>query len=173
MSTPLDLLLSFPPVSRIRRNHGLEHATLHLLAERFPHLNMAGHSDTGGFWLLGDIPEDAVSQAVADALQRMQRGEHYLAVHPNCGTNFVTSGSMAGIAGAAAMWGAGKNWRDKAERLSLAALLATIALIFSRPLGLWLQKYVTTSGHPGSLTVTEIRRTMRGKFPAYRVSTRG
>jgi hypothetical protein len=29
-------LLGAPGVSNIRRNHGLEHATLHILAERFP-----------------------------------------------------------------------------------------------------------------------------------------
>ncbi|GAB4521780.1 MAG: hypothetical protein Fur0018_02660 [Anaerolineales bacterium] len=173
MTSFFDPLLNFAPISRVRRNHGLEHATLHLLAERFPHLSMAGHSDTGGFWLLGDIPENAVLQAVDEALRRMQQGEHHLAVHPNCGTNFVTSGSMAGIAGASAMWSAGSDWRDKVERLSLAALLATIALIFSRPLGLWLQAAVTTSGRPGALTVVDVRRTRRGSLPAYRITTRG
>ncbi|RMF41852.1 MAG: hypothetical protein D6755_12165 [Anaerolineae bacterium] len=172
MSPVLNALLQLQPLSRVRRNHGLEHATLHILAKRFPQRNMAGHSDTGGFWLLGDIPTEAVESAVLEALHRMKNGEHGLAVHPNCGTNFVTSGSMAGMAGAFAMWGAGPEWRDKAERLSLAALLATIALIFSRPLGFWLQAHVTTSGHPQELEIVEIRRTTRGGVPAHRVVTR-
>lgn len=166
-------ILEFPPLSRIRRNHGLEHATLHLLSQRFPRTSMAGHSDSGGFWLLGDVPTEAVERAVTEALERMRNGQHGLAVHPNCGTNFVVSGGLAGVAGAAAMWGAGSDWRDKAERFSLAALLATAALIFSRPLGFWLQAHVTTSGHPGTLEVVEVRRTTRAGLPAHRVVTRG
>ncbi|HEB66090.1 MAG TPA: hypothetical protein ENJ02_11200 [Chloroflexi bacterium] len=166
-------ILELPPLSRIRRNHGLEHATLHLLSQRFPRTSMAGHSDSGGFWLLGDVPTEAVERAVTEALERMRNGQHGLAVHPNCGTNFVVSGGLAGVAGAAAMWGAGSDWRDKAERLSLAALLATAALIFSRPLGFWLQAHVTTSGYPGTLEVVEVRRTTRAGLPAHRVVTRG
>ncbi len=166
-------ILEIPLLSRIRRNHGLEHATLHLLSRRYPHRGMAGHSDAGGFWLLGDVPTEAVEAAVHEALQRMRNGEHGLAVHPNCGTNFVTSGSLAGLAGAAAMWGVGPRWRDKAERLSTAALLATLALIVSRPLGLWLQARVTTSGDPRTLEIVEIRRTTRAGMPAHRITTRG
>jgi len=172
MASPFDVLLNFYPVSRVRRNHGLEHATLHILSKRFPHTSMAGHSDTGGFWLLGDVPTEAVESAAREALQRMKNGEHDLAVHPNCGTNFVASGSLAGMAGAFAMWGAGPQWRQKAERLSLAALLATVALIASRPLGFWLQAHVTTSGHPGRLEIVSVRRTTRGGLPAHRVTTR-
>ena len=35
-------ILDIPILSRIRRNHGLEHATLTLLAQRFPYRRMAG-----------------------------------------------------------------------------------------------------------------------------------
>jgi hypothetical protein len=169
----LSSILNFEPVSRIRRNHGLEHATLHVLAERFPRTSMAGHSDTGGFWILGDIPLDAVQSAVATALERLQKGEAELAVHPNCGTNFVTSGTFAGIAASMAMFGAGKRMRDKLERVPLAASLATLALIASQPLGLYFQEQFTTSGVPGDLEVTEISQAPRRQINAYRVTTTG
>lgn len=166
-------ILNLKPISRIRRNHGLEHATLHILSERFPRTSLAGHSDTGGFWILGDVSREDVQDAVNSALQRLRNGEAELAVHPNCGTNFVTSGTFAGIAASMAMFGAGKRMRDKLERVPLAASLATLALIAAQPLGLYLQEKYTTSGVPGDLEIVEISQTPRRQINAYRVSTRG
>jgi hypothetical protein len=180
MSTWLDSLINQGPISRIRRNHGLEHATLHILAKRLSRRALAGHSDAGGFWIVGDVETDVLRSAVEDALFRMQHGEHSLAVHPNCGTNYVTSGTLAGLAGAATMMGAGPRLRDKAERFSLAALLATMTLILSQPLGLFLQARITTSGIPGSLRIVEIKPaqasgyfgpTRFGALPVHRVTT--
>lgn len=160
-------------LSRIQRNHGLEHATLHILSRRFPQQAMAGHSDAGGFWLVGDVPCDEVEAAVREALARMRAGESRLAIHPNCGTNFATSGILAGVAAYLATIGAGPRLRDKLERLPLAATLATLALVVSQPLGTMLQARYTTSGVPGELEVIRIMRRKRGKVMAYRVLTRG
>ncbi len=166
-------ILNLTPISRIRRNHGLEHATLHILSERYPRTSLAGHSDTGGFWILGEISQDDLQNAVHTALARLKNGEAELAVHPNCGTNFVTSGTFAGIAASMAMFGAGKRMRDKLERVPLAASLATLALIAAQPLGLYLQEKFTTSGIPGDLEIIEINSAPRKQINAYRVSTRG
>ena len=169
----LKSLGDIPWFSRIRRNHGLEHATLHVLAKRFSGKSMAGHSDTKGFWLIGDLQTEDIASAVQEALDRMKAGEADLAVHPNCGTNFATAGTMAGIAGASAMFGVGPRKRDILDRLALAATLATLALIVAQPAGLFLQKYLTTSGEPGLLEVVEIIPTKRGKLQAHRVVTQG
>ncbi|HJW91956.1 MAG TPA: DUF6391 domain-containing protein [Anaerolineales bacterium] len=166
-------LMNVPVVSRIRRNHGLEHATLHILSKRRPGVNIAGHSDARGFWLVGDIPIEDIHEAIEEALTRMRDGEHNLAVHQNCGTNFVTAGSLAGLAAGVAMLGAGKRVRDKVERLPMAMAMATLALILGQPLGSILQEHVTTSGNPGELRVIEIASTRRGGIQAYRVTTRG
>lgn len=168
-----ETILGVPAVSSIRRNHGLEHATLHILSQRYPGLSLAGHSNSTGFWLLGDVPTEAVRSAVHEALQRMRAGEHNLAVHANCGTNFVTAGTVAGLAGALAMFGVGQRVKDKLERLPLAASLATIGLILAQPLGLLVQERITTSGHPGDLEVVEIKASRRGRIKAHRVTTRG
>ena len=172
-SAAYQTFVNTPWLSRIRRNHGLEHATLHVLAKRFPGKSMAGHSDTKGFWLLGDVPTEEVESAANEALERMKAGEKNLAVHPNCGTNFATAGTMAGLAGAAAMFGVGPRKRDKLDRLAMAATLATMALMVAQPAGTFLQKYFTTSGEPGSLEVVEIIPSQRGRVKAHRIITQG
>jgi hypothetical protein len=163
-------VLDIPAIARTRRNHGLEHATLHILAQRHPHTALAGHSDANGFWVLGDVSIEAIQGAVDEALGRLQAGESRLAIHPNCGTNFATAGVLAGLAAGAAMLG-GKSTRDRIERLPLAALLATLALIIAQPLGALVQERVTTSGNPGELRVKEIVVSRRGRWRAHRIVT--
>jgi len=172
-STLFKSFLDQPVISRIRRNHGLEHATLHILAERKSGRSMGGHSNPTGFWLVGNIPTEEVEEAVHEALRRLRAGERHLAVHPGCGTNFATAGTMAGLAGVMGMWGVGARKRDKLERLPLVATLATLALIFAQPFGLTLQKHITTSGDPGDLEIFEISPTQRGRLKAHRVVTQG
>lgn len=166
-------LLDHPMISRIRRNHGLEHATIHVLSGRQPHRNLAGHSDTGGFWILGDVDTEELADAVTEALARMQAGEHHLAVHPNCGTNFVTYGFAAGAGAFLALAGSGNRFRDRLERLPMAILFATIALILAQPLGYRIQQQVTTLGKPGDLQIVEVIKSMRGRMMAHRVVTQG
>jgi hypothetical protein len=166
-------LLESGPIWRIRRNHGLEHATLHVLGRRFPQLPLAGHSDVSGFWIIGEVSTDDLMAAIAEALQRMRNGESRLAIHPNCGTNFATGGVLAGAAAGLAMLGAGRRVRSQLDRLPLAIMLATAALILAQPLGLKLQEVVTTSGEPGDLRVVEIRQQKRGRLTTHRVITAG
>jgi hypothetical protein len=172
-SSTYQSLVNIPWFSRVRRNHGLEHATLHILAKKFSGRSLAGHSDSKGFWLIGDVDTKDIEAAVQEALDRMKAGEKNLAVHPNCGTNFATAGTMAGVAGAAAMFGVGPRKRDKLDRLALAATLATLALMVAQPVGLFIQKHFTTSGEPGTLEVVEITPSKRGKLKAHRVITQG
>jgi hypothetical protein len=166
-------ILEFPVISRIRRNHGLEHATLHTLAKYLPQTMLAGHSDMGGFWILGDVPSDLLHAAVQEAIARLRSGERELAIHPNCGTNIATAGALAGLAGGVAMLGSGKRIRDKLERFPFATMLATMALIIAQPLGMLLQARVTTSGNPGSLEVTAITHRKQGGLIIHRIQTRG
>lgn len=166
-------LFDIPLISRLRRNHGLEHATLSILSQRFPGLPLAAHSTPSGFRLIGEIDAEQVQSAVEEALRRLRAGERRLAVHPNCGTNFVTSGTFAGLAGAFAMLGAGRRRWERIERLMLAVTLGTLALILSYPFGLLIQEHVTTSGDPGNLEVVEIRTSPRGRLSIHSVITRG
>ena len=168
--TSFQTLLETPWLLRTRRNHGLEHATIHVLTEKNARRSVAGHSDAGGFWLLGELSTEETRQAVDEALARLRAGERWLAVHPNCGTNLMTSGVVSGLAGALAMRGANPRgaWL---ERLPLAALLSILALLASRPLGTRLQQRVTTSGDPGPLQIINVRLSQRGNLTMHRVET--
>ena len=87
-------------VNRIRRNHGLEHATIHILSEGHKRFSAQGNSDHRGFHLniYGDVTEEEVAAAVAEAHRRLRAGERHLAVHPNCGTVLVTTAMLATLA---------------------------------------------------------------------------
>lgn len=165
-------ILAVPAVSRIRRNHGLEHATLNILSKKLPHTNMAGYSDISGFWVLGDVPTDMLQAAAKEALRRMKNGESDLAIHPNCGTNFVASGIVAGLTAWLALLGT-RRLRERVERLPMVISLVTLALVASQPLGLFLQARLTTSGMPGNLEVIQIIPSRRSGMLAHRVLTQG
>ena len=75
------MLLDLPLILETRRNHALEHATLHLLARSY-RTSMAGHSNPTGFFLLGDLNTEDVRIAVTEAYERLNAGESGLAVHP-------------------------------------------------------------------------------------------
>jgi hypothetical protein len=148
-------LLNAPLVSETRRNHALEHATLHILSERLPGRGMAGHSNPTGFFLIGDVPTESVRAAASEALTRLQNGENQLAIHAGCGTNYVVTGALAGFFALLGMSGT-KNSRERLERFPLLMLLSILALIIGQPLGLALQKQVTTQPDPGDLTIVDV-----------------
>ena len=152
--SPLDLGI----LSLIRRNHGLEHATLNLLSKKTPGVSFAGHSDQKGFWVVGNVSTDFLLETVQEALTRMKKGERSLAVHDHCGTNFATAGVLAGTFAWLATLGTANNFKKKLDRWPLLVLLITGALIVAQPLGPKVQEKVTTSGEPGNLVVKQIVR---------------
>ena len=78
-------------LQQTRQHHAIEHATIHLLAARFPRRVIAGMSDPWGFTLYGQLSGEAIKEAVSEAIQRLQDGEEELAFHPNCGTNLTAT----------------------------------------------------------------------------------
>jgi hypothetical protein len=158
-------------ISRTRRNHGLEHATLNLLAEHKPGGRFAGHSDPAGFWILGEVSTEELAEISLEALNRLREGKHELAYHQNCGTNYLVSGAAAGLAGAAGMIGVDREGQSRWERIPLVITLATTALILSRPLGPLVQRKWTTSGNPGKLTIQLITIHQLNGTTAHRVQT--
>ena len=165
-------LLEIPGVDRTRRNHGLEHATITILSQRIRGLSLVGRSTPNGFHLYGDVTTEQLRDAVEEALRRMKAGEVGLAVHPNCGTNFVTAGIAAGMAAYIGFLGANSAVARR-DRLPLVALLATGALIFAQPLGLEVQRLITTSGEMRDMRVSHIDRRQNGRVVAHFVATVG
>jgi hypothetical protein len=162
-------LLDSPLILATRRNHGLEHATIHILSAYFPGNLLAGHSNPGGFFILGDVPTESVREAATEALARMRNGESKLAVHPGCGTNYIVAGALAGTLAWLGMAGA-KTARQRLERLPLMILLSALGVMVSQPLAPVIQQRITTSGDPGSLAIVDVYRVRKG---VHRIITRG
>ena len=156
------------PFAAVRRNHALEHATITVLSQRQPSLRLVGRSDWGGFTLYGPVSSDDVRAAVDSALQRLQRGEAGLAVHPRCGTNLATGFVLASLVSYAALSGKRRSILQRAAQLLLGL---TAASIVAQPLGQTLQEHVTTSQDVARLHVTQIRRLQRGDVVVHRIET--
>jgi hypothetical protein len=154
-------------ISRTRRNHGLEHATIHVLSQKKTGFSAQGNSTPHGFFLniYGDVSEGEVHDAVHEAYSRMKGGETQLALHPNCGTVLLTTATMSALAAQATF--SLEQRRQRSSKMSLPVLLSalpaavlavTTMLIVSRPLGMALQQHFTTDGNLGDLEVTGVRK---------------
>lgn len=161
-------LLDFTLIGRVRRNHALEHATIHVLTEKHHRLRVVGRSTFNGFFLYGDLSTEMVVEAAQEAHRRLRAGERHLAVHPKCGTNLVTAGSLAGLATFAVM---GSSRRRRLDLLPSALLAATAALILAQPLGPQLQAHITTWADLGDLTIKGVQRKDRGGLTVHFVET--
>ena len=149
-------LLDFPLILSTRRNHGLEHATIHILTAMKPGRPLAGRSTPFGFYLYGDVTDEDVQTTVYDALHRFEEGERQLAIHPGCGTNYLVSGTAASL-GMLTVLSLGDR-KARWSRWPDVLIAATLALIIAQPLGPKLQQHVTTSGDMGDLEIVSVRR---------------
>lgn len=150
-------------INRIKRNHGLEHATIHVLSEGHRRFSAQGNSDHRGFHLniYGDVTEQEVRAAVAEAHRRLKAGERHLAVHPNCGTVLVTTAALATLAAQVALLV--ENRGGRARPLSVlnampGAMVAVVgAIIVGRPLGVRVQERYTVNGDLRDLEVESVQ----------------
>lgn len=162
-------ILDYGPIASTRRNHAIEHATIHILSRMRPQTNMAGRSNSRGFVIYGDLSTDAISDAVLEAIQRMRAGESHLAIHPNCGTNLVTTAILA--AGATLLASAGSR-RSLSDRIPAGLLGAMIGVFAARFLGSNLQEKVTTCADLGPVEILDIQRREMGKRVLHWVNLR-
>ena len=160
----MNVLDDIPIISTIRRNHGLEHATIHVLTARHPRLSMVGHATLDGFNLYGEVETTQVETAANEALARIRAGESRLVIHPNCGTNFATAGMVAGLAAWVASMG-----RGTANKLPRMMLASTVGLLFAMPLGLSVQEHITTSSDVGAAAILGVTRGRRGNLAMHSV----
>lgn len=166
-----NLIKTLGPVSKVRRNHALEHATLQVLAEKKVTGNMAGLSDVRGFWVFGDVDSEYLVANVEEARGRLIDGEHTLAIHPNCGTNFAVAGIIGGFFAWLAMLGVQKNWQDRLDRLPNVITFATLGLILAQPLGPKVQQLITTDANIEKLHPVEVLCFKERTPPVHRVLT--
>ena len=165
-------LFNLPFISRIRRNHGLEHATIHVLIQRNPFLSLVGRSDWRGYYIIGEVGTEQVESAAREALTRLQLGESELALHPRCGTMLATTGVMSGLAAFFALGVGRSRSRFRWAYLPETILAATVAALVAQPLGFLLQQYVTTSGDVGRTQIARVYKKRGGPVPMHRIETR-
>jgi Domain of unknown function (DUF6391) len=138
---------------RTRQNHALEHATVTLLAQSLPNLNVSARSNNCGFIIFADLPLEAVRRASADALARLRAGEAELAIHPNCGTNLAVGLSTAILGSLFAL----TAMRPRTRIMTMAAG-SLAGMTVARPVGTLMQRYVTTLPDVDDIVVRAIRR---------------
>ena len=154
-------------VQAVRQNHALEHATIHVLSQRNPYVQIVGRSTPGGFLIYAPLTTEEVVSAASEALARLRGGEDYLAVHPRCGTNLVVTSVLAGAAAFGATLG---RPRSKLDRLPLALMAATVATILARPVADRVQETITTSPEVDGVYISAVTRQERGKWITHKVS---
>lgn len=159
--------MSISLISRTRRNHALEHATINILSRQIKGLSAQGNSTPQGFHLniYGSITDEQVATAVSEAHRRLGEGERGLALHPNCGTVLLTTATFATLA--ALIPFSIERRRQKHDHLTLstfvngfpAAILSVlVALIISRPVGMTFQERYTVEADIGQLEVVQVGR---------------
>jgi len=165
------MILDLPLILETRRNHALEHASIHILAARYPARHFAGHSNPTGFFLLGNVSTEEVKAAVTQALTRLRAGEKGLAIHAGCGTNFASTALLAGSLAWLPLSGA-HSWRKRLWLLPFAIAFGLLGYALSQPLGPWLQAHITTEANLGDLQIEDVTPLRRGGVAVHRVITR-
>lgn len=158
-------ILETAPISTVRRNHGIEHATVHVLSARDPNIRLVGRADTTGFNIYGEVDKEELMSAAQEALLRLQNGEDNLAVHPRCGTNLVTAGLLTAIAAIIAI-----GRKPSIKKLPDVILATTLAAFLAQPLGLQLQAKVTTSSNAQGARVVGVTQSHMGNMQVQHVN---
>jgi hypothetical protein len=164
------MLLKLPLILETRRNHALEHATIHILAGKHPHRHLMGHSNPTGFFIVGNLETEDVKAAVTQALTRLRAGESRLAIHAGCGTNLATTALLAGTAAWVPLSGS-KSLRRRLWMLPFALSFGLLGYMLSQLLGPWLQANVTTEAEMGSLRIEDVDPIQRRGVAVHRVVT--
>jgi hypothetical protein len=150
----------------VRENHALEHATIVLLNKQFPEARLSGVSFASGFFVFGDLPTEAILPAASQALARLRGGEPDMAIHERCGTNLAVAGMLTGLS---AMMVA--RMRKPYNSFNNVILASTTALVLARPLGLLVQRYITTRTPGETMQINSVKRSLFLGSPAHFVST--
>jgi hypothetical protein len=150
----------------VRENHALEHATIVVLSKQYPDVRLSGVSFATGFFVFGEVPTEAVLPAAEQALGRLRGGEPEMAIHERCGTNLAVAGLLTGLS---AMTVA--RLRKPYNTFNNVILASTAALVLARPLGLMVQRYVTTRTPNRTMRIRGVKRLTVLGAPAHFVQT--
>ncbi len=155
-------------IDAVRRNHGVEHATVAVLFTRTGPRRVAGRAARDGFFILGPIDDDLLLSCAQEALARMQRGERGLAISPHCGTNIAVTAALSSLATLRTL--SRHPERPLRDRFGDMFNASIVAIIAGQPIGRLVQRYLTTRADVQAMAIVEVR----SYFPGVRkVITRG
>ncbi|HEY88212.1 MAG TPA: hypothetical protein G4N98_00570 [Thermoflexia bacterium] len=158
-------------VRRIRRNHALEHATINLLGRLQSDSQTVGISGPRGFTLYTDLTIEEVYPAVQQALAALQQGRAELAIHPNCGTNLLTTALLTTITTVLGLRRKQEQKSDRVENFLQLVLLNALMLVLARPMGFWVQANLTVDPRVQDLKISAILSRQRGRLQCIEVQT--
>lgn len=150
----------------VKQNHALEHATIVLLSRKYPEVRLAGISFAAGFFVFGELPDEAILPAAEEALHLLRTTSPELAIHERCGTNLAVMSILTGLSAMAVA-----KLRRPYGSANNVIMATTAAIILSRPLGLTVQRYITTQTPNSSMILTGVRALHLFGAPAHFVST--
>jgi hypothetical protein len=156
---------------RARVIHGIEHATVNLLARRGFSLR-GGLTEDGFFnlWLLSDRPRGsqrrddgavaAVQQACNTAIRMLRRGNTRLAFDRRCGTTWFTEFALGALGTVVALVvGLVAHLEVRGVMLLVGGFLLLLA-VGSRPLGWFFQRILTVSVDFERAWITRVQRSV-------------
>ena len=154
------MILDLPFILETRRNHALEHATLHMLA-RTHKTSMAGHSNPTGFFIFGELRTEDIRASLNEAYSRLRAGEKGLAIHPGCGTNLLATAFLPGTLAWLPFQGT-RSMRWRLLLLPIALVFGVLGFFLSRPVGTWLQRNITTEADLGNMQIIDVTLVRKG-----------
>jgi len=149
----------------VRQNHALEHATIVLLEKKHD-IRLSGVSTAVGFFIFGEAPTESIIPTAQEALNLLRTTQPELAINPRCGTNLAVSGVLTGLSAMAVA-----KMRRPFGTANNVITASTAALILARPLGLTVQRYITTQTPNSSMRVVKVSPVTVFNTPAHFVST--
>src|SRR5579864_5489742 len=150
----------------VKQNHALEHATIVLLSKKFPEARFSGISYAVFCLKKKNVPTEAILPTAQEALHLLRTTQPDLAIHERCGTNLAVAGMLTGLSAMAVA-----KMRRPFSTANNVILASTAALILARPLGLVVQRYITTQTPNSSMKITDVKRRVLFGTPAHFVST--
>jgi hypothetical protein len=150
----LDLVRTW--LADVRRNHGLEHATVAVLFARRGPQRLAGRASGNGFFIVGKVDATILESCAEEALRRLQGGESGLVVSPMCGTNLVVTGGVCAVATMVSL--TLSREKKTQQRLGDAISASTIGALASQPLGRLVQERITTLADHGDTELVRVRQ---------------
>lgn len=135
-SAPIQLWKIFSSKT-LKRNHALEHATINLLEERYGIRNLSGLAVEDGFYISWPYDPMYVLDAVREGQYLLSKGHRELAIHKRCGTMVLGTNIVAVISFVIFLiiWG---------FNLFTLILPMFIGIFIGNPMGIFLQRYLTT-----------------------------